>query len=260
VKGALDFKRGIGALVCAGHLLTGLKAMENTLRQYYGATSLPTVYGDAMILNPRCKLSIFETSTWETEQGEAYSKACRHRFLKGYSTSFASENDTDPAGSKRACTDDAEFNAVLEQRSAKRYKNDFDRYISTPNEVNIKSSLQWYKQNHATFPDLGKMARDVLAVPASGCAVECVFSVSGRVATWSRNRLSPETISNLMMFKSGMKESEWEVPDTMAAEDEEFEVAELLGLIPPEWEDNWWKRKLERPVRQEVLDMFDRVD
>jgi hypothetical protein len=68
-------------------------------------------------------------------------------------------------------------------------------------------------------------------------------------------------ISNLMMFKSGMKESKSEVPDTMAAGDEEFEVAELsVGLIPPEWDDNWWKRKLVRPVRQEVLDMFDQVD
>jgi hypothetical protein len=38
-------------------------------------------------------------------------------------------------------------------------------------------------------------------------------------------------------------------------------VAGLLGLIPPEWKDNCqWKRKLERPVRQEVLDMFDQVE
>jgi hypothetical protein len=99
-----------------------------------------------------------------------------------------------------------------------------------------------------------------LAVPASGSAVELAFSVSGRIATWQRNRLSPETISNLMMFKSGMKGSRWELPDTMAAESEELEVPELLGKIPPEWEDNWWKKKLDRPVREEVLDMFVRID
>jgi hypothetical protein len=37
-----------------------------------------------------------------------------------------------------------------------------------------------------------------------------------------------------MMFKSGMKGSRWEVPDTMAAESEELKVPELLGKIPPE--------------------------
>jgi hypothetical protein len=51
-----------------------------------------------------------------------------------------------------------------------------------------------------------------------------------------------------------------EVPDTMATEPEEMEVAELLGIIPPEWEGHWWKKKLEHPVRQEVLDMFNRID
>ena len=72
--------------------------------------------------------------------------------------------------------------------------------------------------------------------------------------------LGPETISNLMMFKCGMNDSKWEVPDTIAGELEELEVPEILGMIPPQWEDNWWKKKLEHPVRQEVLDIFVRID
>src|SRR5437762_12764667 len=34
------------------------------------------------------------------------------------------------------------------------------------------------------YPDLSRMARDVLPVPASGCAVEREFSISGRMAIW----------------------------------------------------------------------------
>ena len=99
------------------------------------------------------------------------------------------------------------------------------------------------------------MARDVLVTPASGCAVERVFSVSGRIATWQRNRLSAETISNLMTFKYGLKRT-WAKPDSMAGEAEEFPVPEQLGMILPEWEDKWWVEKVKRPMRQEILNMF----
>ena len=45
------------------------------------------------------------------------------------------------------------------------------------------------------------MARDVLAVPATGAGVEREFSISGRVVTKQRNRLSPTTIRDLMQYK-----------------------------------------------------------
>ena len=41
------------------------------------------------------------------------------------------------------------------------------------------------------YSKLSKMARDVMAVPATGAGVEREFSISGRVVTKPRNRLSP---------------------------------------------------------------------
>jgi hAT family C-terminal dimerisation region len=219
ITNALALSMGLGALPCAGQLLTGLKAMELTLKEYYEHTALPTVYGDAMILNSRCKLSTFGTSTWDGDDTDVYSDACRSRFLDEYYTGGSLPNDdTLRQVPKCGAANDPEFNAVLEQRSAKRLKNDYDRYISLPNEVTLTSSLDWYRKNYLSFSDLGKMARDMLAVPASGSAVERVFSVSGRIATWQHNRMSAETISNLMMFKYGLKFEKWKVPDTMSGE------------------------------------------
>ena len=69
---------------------------------------------------------------------------------------------------------------MLAQRSAKRRMNSYyEHYSSVPNDPTIKSALGWWRANHALFPDLAKMARDTLAVPASGCSVERMFSVSG---------------------------------------------------------------------------------
>ena len=51
---------------------------------------------------------------------------------------------------------------------------------------------------------MGRMVRDVLAVPASGCAVERQFSVSGKMTVWQRNRLSPKIISDAMIYKAAL--------------------------------------------------------
>ena len=87
VKAALSHSEGIRLLSCASEMLTSLEEMENTLKTYYSRTQLSQVYGDAMILNPRCKLAIFEEESWEDEDPEKYISACRHRFFEGYPNS-----------------------------------------------------------------------------------------------------------------------------------------------------------------------------
>ena len=41
-------------------------------------------------------------------------------------------------------------------------------------------------------------------------------------------------------------ERAWQELVARAGEPEELEVREILGMIPSEWEDNWWKKKLVR--------------
>ena len=48
------------------------------------------------------------------------------------------------------------------------------------------------------------MARDSLAVPASGRSVEWMFRVSRCIATWQRSCLRDSTILDLMMYKMAM--------------------------------------------------------
>ena len=81
------------------------------------------------------------------------------------------------------------------------------------------------------------MARDVLAVPASGCTVEREFSISGRIATWQRNRLSPSTISDSMIYKSGLKRKRLALQ--MNGDEDDLVVPEMCGSIPKEWQDKW---------------------
>ena len=67
------------------------------------------------------------------------------------------------------------------------------------------------------------MARDVFAVPATGADVEREFSISGRIITKHRNRLSPRTIRDLMQYKRRIMRRE-NVTQTETAQDKPTEI------------------------------------
>lgn len=58
--------------------------------------------------------------------------------------------------------------------------------------------LNWWKTNGVKYPNLQKMARDILAIPVSTVASESAFSTSGRIVGPHRNRLHPTTLEALM--------------------------------------------------------------
>jgi hypothetical protein len=282
VKAKLTSGTGIGALPCSEFILEAIDKMESVLKKYYTKTQYPTVYADGMILNPRTKLVIFEEESWEDENSEDYSSACRRRFVQNYdrstrvddgtvaegSTSSSDISGTGASSRKRplasSLVNDTEYHRALLSRSIKRRRNDFDRYIEIPNDPSISSCLDWWRQNHRSFPDLAKMARDVLAVPASGCAVERQFSISGRIAIWQRNRLSPRSISDSIIYKGALAKTRTPlntVPD-MEEDNEYLPVPENEGTVPEEWVNTWWNDKLGKvgAVSGEVRDMFGQGD
>jgi len=59
--------------------------------------------------------------------------------------------------------------------------------------------------NSARYSTLGRIARDVLAVPASTVASESAFSIYERVITDHRSSLAPETVEALMCFGDWIK-------------------------------------------------------
>ena len=105
------------------------------------------------------------------------------------------------------------------------------------------------------------MARDVLAVPASGCAVERQFSVSGRMAIWQRNRLSPRIISDSMIYKSTLAKTRRPLREIMEVDDIDIPcVDEVEGTIPKEWTDNWWLKNVGKSVVSGGIVDLSRLD
>ena len=248
-------------------LLTAIDAALGVLRNYYHKTTMPFVYADAMILNPRVKLSIFNTDSWSDEDPEDYKSACRRRFTDEYlgvNAIIQNEDTSTTASTSTSTGDDPEYEEYRRKRIKRSHisESEFDVYMANPNPVpGVDDPFVWWKANETRFPNLSRMAKDYLAVPPSGCAVEREFSVSGRIATWQRNRLSAQRISESMIYKSYLKrEGLWKenggVNGDELDEDEDRwvdmeEETELNGVIPQEWSDGWWKAKIhETPTRR----------
>ena len=97
---------------------------------------------------------------------------------------------------------------------------------------------------------MGLIVRDILAVPASGCAVERQFSISGRITIWQRNRLSPRSISDSMIYKGTLAKTRTPLHAVLEIEkdNESLPIADSEGTIPDKWIENWWLEKLGRRV------------
>ena len=267
IKEKLGTKTGIGALPCATYMLNAINKMEAVLKGYYSKTALPTVYGDGMILNPRVKLVLLQGETWDEGDAEEYSESCRRRFVSEYQGSASAavarsypQVVITKRPVSRAFSGDPEYEAILASRSAKRRINDFDRYIEVPNDPDIPSGLGWWKENHKLYPDLSLMTRDNLAVPASGCAVERQFSISGRIAIWQRNRLSPRVISDALIYKGWLAKTRapLRVQSETVDDIDILPVDEEPGQVPEEWTQNWWLDNLGKSsVNKDIIRLYE---
>ena len=65
--------------------------------------------------------------------------------------------------------------------------------------------VEFWKENRALLPQLFKVARRDVCVPASSSASERVFSTAGRLLEKRRTNLSPDSTNSLLFLHSNMQ-------------------------------------------------------
>ena len=67
-----------------------------------------------------------------------------------------------------------------------------ESYLSTPcvKQVEEFNILEWWGANEASYPQLARVAKDILAIPISQVGVERVFNTARDVIGDQRHRLS----------------------------------------------------------------------
>ncbi|KAL0329124.1 UNVERIFIED_CONTAM: putative AC transposase [Sesamum radiatum] len=88
-----------------------------------------------------------------------------------------------------------------ESRVLNNQKSELESYLEEARfpRANTFNILDWWKTNSPRLPILAKIARDILAVPATTVALEAVFSVGGRVIDKSHTCLLPDALEALVV-------------------------------------------------------------
>lgn len=93
---------------------------------------------------------------------------------------------------------------ILFFSNSKNYKFDkteLDRYVEEGVCDRHVNPLDYQKVNSNRYPNLTKLAKKYLAVPATSGGVERVFSIAGALKRARRVRLTPENTKNLILFR-----------------------------------------------------------
>ncbi|KAJ1699071.1 hypothetical protein LUZ63_007583 [Rhynchospora breviuscula] len=98
---------------------------------------------------------------------------------------------------------------ISEKQTSELEKSELEEYLSLPldktgvdDEFDI---LTWWKMKVPKYLVLSRLARDILAVPASTVASESTFSTSGRTLSAVRNCLNDESIEALICAQDWLR-------------------------------------------------------
>ena len=100
----------------------------------------------------------------------------------------------------------ARFN-LANRRNLSKMRLEMEKYELFSLQSKDCNVLQWWKQHEHVLPLLARLARRVLAIPASSAKSERVFSSAGNAVTAKRNRTAPNKVQSNIIIKVKMKHS-----------------------------------------------------
>lgn len=95
-------------------------------------------------------------------------------------------------------SDDGQENNQQVRRTFREEITDYFEEAKLMNRRSSGSVLKWWGMNQERFPTLAKLARFVLAIPATSAAAESAFSIGANVITARRSSLSPFNAGQIM--------------------------------------------------------------
>lgn len=107
-----------------------------------------------------------------------------------------SDDDTTSGNERLEDADAVEVSINQEHASYFKYKLPKDTKESN------YDIMMWWKKNEDDFPILSKVARSVLAIPASSAKSESNFSDAGNTITDKRNALGPHRVNDMLFLRS----------------------------------------------------------
>jgi len=175
-------------------------------------------------LNPYCKLNLFREWDLDASGETEYEKSYQKEFIAYYDLYYVQINNQAPDLSIPRSGLNSRSKHLYTSRHIAVILSEALAYIETNSEIEppepdaegtdptreaclagifYKANiLEWWKVNAERFPNLARIARDILAVQGGSVGVERVFSMARDVIPYRRSRLKSSTIRSSMQVKS----------------------------------------------------------
>ncbi|KAJ3700388.1 hypothetical protein LUZ61_004093 [Rhynchospora tenuis] len=190
-----------------------------------------TLLAIACVLDPRCKVQVVEyylriiypdNYEWYVSNLKSCISSLFKEYLEAYSTKSQSQAGAACAStqsqSKQACGSSratiSQVRAGLKDfisgiQTSEPEKSELEEYLGLPlDKTSVDDEfdiLTWWKMKVPKYPVLSRLARDILAVPASTVASESTFSTSGRTLSAVRNCLNDESMEALICAQDWLR-------------------------------------------------------
>jgi hypothetical protein len=174
----------------------------NKLTKYYGLTERSPAYVAALVLSPQEKWD-YLNRYWE-EDWCIQAKLDVQEFWESKYKVYNSDITSQEAGERRPLKNDFLVWRALHKGPVVT-KDEYEVYLSTP-PVYVEDARAWWQEptQQSMYPNLSKMALDVLSIPAMSAEPERLFSSCKITITDRRNQLGIEAIEAIECLKSWM--------------------------------------------------------
>jgi hypothetical protein len=115
------------------------------------------------------------------------------------------EKDEEPPNKKSTFTFDCLLGDMNDEAVDVTPEQEVSNFINEP--LRGKTPLVWWKENEEKFPNLSKLAKKYLAIPATSVPSERIFSTAGLTLTKLRSTLDPETVNEIIFINKNMRHS-----------------------------------------------------
>lgn len=180
-------------------LCRGASTALTKLKKYYSRTDTTPIYAIGTAMHPALRYHWWSVQKWE----DIYLNDAKNSVRRVWSSQYEKEN-AQSVLTELDAEDDAEiFEFQLLGMPISTRSNELEEYASgksVPTKI-----LQFWKQNQKVFPQLSRMAKHYLAIPATSAASERCFSQARVLLPYNRSKLSEASIRVQMLLGSWMK-------------------------------------------------------
>jgi hAT family C-terminal dimerisation region len=193
------------------------------LDKYYALTSETPAYIGALVLHPAFKWQYIQEhweEAWWQPSKTALEKMWKEKYMPaGIDTRMTQARGPRPAQSRPLNRLPNKFtewkHALYEKVPTNQYMDEYTRYCEAPPHHDFDDVRDWWLelQQQAVYPNLSKMALNLLSIPAMSAAPERLFSSCKITITDRRNKLSIKVIEALECLRSWYQVERFDLED-----------------------------------------------